>query len=79
MIDKIFEMIIEEAKTRKAPDLSRQLFIVVQELDVMIMDKLAELNEHFMDWWPDDPEELGKVKDSAFLKEVKERYDRGNL
>lgn len=79
MIDKIFEMIIEEAKTRKAPDLSRQLCIVVQELDVKIMDKFQELNDHFMDWWPDDMEEYGKVKDSTFLKEVKKRHDRGNL
>jgi len=79
MIDKIFEMILEEAKSRKGPDFSLKLCSVVQELDVKIMDKFAELNEHFMDWLPDDPEELGKVKDSAFLKEVKRRHDRGNL
>ncbi|MBA7495643.1 hypothetical protein ES702_06232 [subsurface metagenome] len=76
MIDKIFEMIMEEARSRKGPDLSLKLCSVVQDLDVKIMDTMAELNEHFMDWLPDDPEELGKVKDSAFLKEVKRRYDR---
>jgi len=79
MLDKIFEMILEEAKTRKGHDLSLKLCIVVQQLHLKIIDKLEDLDEHLFDWLPDDPEELGKVKDSKFLKEVKRRHDRGNL
>jgi len=79
MIDKIFEMILEEAKKREGADLSRKLYAVCLELDAKVMEKFEELNPDFYVWLPDDPEELAWNKPGAYEKEVKRRHDRGNL
>lgn len=79
MIDKVFEVFMEEANTRPGKDLSEKMFSVLTELDAKLMDKFEELNSDFMVWLPDDPEELAKGKDNIIIKEVRKRHDRGNL
>lgn len=79
MIDKIFELILEEAKTRKGRDFSAQLFEVCNELEAKIRDKFEELNPDFMVRLPDDPEELAWNSEKAYKAEVKRRDDRRNL
>lgn len=79
MIDKIFEMFMEEAKTRPGKDLTHKMFYVLTELDAKIMEKFEELNPDFMVWLPDDPEELAWNSPKAYKEEVKRRHDRGNI
>jgi hypothetical protein len=77
MIDKIFEMIMEEARSRGGDDLSWSILDVVNEVLIKIMDKFEELNEHFLDWMPDDMEELGKRKNLPLFIEQAKKHKRG--
>jgi len=79
MIDKVFKAFMDEARSREGDDLSWKMFEVLKELDTKIMDYFEELNEHFMDWLPDDMEELGKAKFATLAQEAKKKHDRGNL
>lgn len=76
MIDKIFEMIMKEARTREGEDLSWKLFYVLTELDAKLMEKFEELNPDFMVWLPDDPEELAKPRGIKYLKNLRRNHDR---
>lgn len=75
MIDKIFEAFMEEARTREGEDLSNKMFSVLVELDAKLMAKFEELNPDFMVWLPDDPEDLAKPRDIAYLKNLRRNHD----
>lgn len=79
MIDKIFDMLIQEASKRKGKDLSHKLYEVCLELDAKIMEVFEELNPDFYLWLPDDPEDMNKPDFEESLKEVMREHDRSYL
>jgi len=79
MIDKIFDMLIQEASKRKGKDLSHNLFYVCCELDAKIMEAFEELNPDFYHWLPDDPEDMNKPNFKESQEEARREHDRSYL
>lgn len=79
MIDKIFDMIIQEATKRGGKYLSWKLYDVCLELDAKIMEAFEELNPDFYVWLPDDPEELATNKGNLDLDKPRRNHDRSYL
>lgn len=79
MIDKIFDMIIQEARKREGPDLSWKLLRVCAEIEVKIMHTFEELNPNFNVWETDDEEDYAQGKLKKTAQEVRTEHDRSYL
>jgi len=78
MIDKIFEMLLKEARSRPGDDFFYKLSMVILELEDKIVDFMEEVTSHDWDDFPSE-EELAKANSpicDAWMK--KKRQERRN-